>query len=431
MIRYLSLFLICLTLTTVLGCDRADGTAQAESKKPKDMSALVEVVTARKQSISRQLELTGDVVATRNVVIQAGVEGPLAFLPWREGDRVTKGELLVKIDRPMYQAEMQAARAAVDVARARLADLRAGARPEEKNKAAQKVRELESLAQFAAKDKDRVDRLVKTGALPEEALEKASLAGIKADADLAAARDTYQILKQGPTKDDIDVQKALVKEAEAKLSIAGAKLSECTITAPFDGIILQVNATVGDFAQARSPLLKIMDSSSVVVRFSVPESESNLQDRTLPVHVSFDALGGQPHPASIARVFPQIDLKTRTRMVEVIPDNVKELVPGMFARVKIVTHRALNTIVLPEKAVVAMGKGGSAAFVVKDNIARKRKVRLGIEDGSCIQIMDGIQEGEQVIVAGQEKLKPGSRVKPTSQQGTFPCANGNKEGKAS
>jgi membrane fusion protein (multidrug efflux system) len=103
----------------------------------------------------------------------------------------------------------------------------------------------------------------------------------------------------------------------------------------------------------------------------------------------------------------------------------------MFARVKIVTHRALNTIVLPEKAVVAMGKGGSAAFVVKDNIAQKRKVRLGIEDGSCIQIMAGIQEGEQVIVAGQEKLKPGTQVKPTSQQGTFPCANGNKEGKAS
>ncbi|MGD9825478.1 MULTISPECIES: efflux RND transporter periplasmic adaptor subunit [Desulfobacter] len=430
MIRYLSLVFICLTLTTFLGCDGPDASAHAESKKPKDQFALVEAITARKQSISRQLELTGDVAAARTVVIQASVEGPLAFLPWREGDRVTKGELLVKIDRPMYQAEMQAASAAVDVARARLADLRAGARSEEKNKAAQKVREVESIAEFTRKDKNRVDRLVKTGALPEEALEKASLACIKADADLASARDTYQILKQGPTKDDIDIQKALVKEAEAKFSIARAKLSECTISAPFDGIILQVDATVGDFAQTRSLLLTIMDTSSVVVRFSVPESESNLQDRTQPVYVSFDALGGQPYPASIVRVYPQIDLKTRTRMVEVVPENVKDLVPGMFARVRIVTQKASNTVVLPEKAVLAMENGNAAAFVVKDNIAQKRKVRLGIEEDACIQILEGIQAGEQVIVAGQEKLKPGDRVKLISQQSRFPCSNGNKEVKA-
>ena len=423
MMRYLSVLFICFALSTFLGCDAPKATANAADQKPKNKSALVQVITAQKQTLSKELDLTGDVVATRTVVIRNSVEGPVAFCPWREGDSVTKGELLVKIDRPMYQAEMLASRAAVEVARARLADLTAGVRKEEQVKAAQKVRQLKSLAKFAKKDRDRVARLVETGALPEEALEKASLAYIKADADLISARETYQILKSGPTRNDIDVQTALVKETEARLAIARAKLEECTINAPFDGIITRVEAMPGDLASARSALLTMMDTSSIVVRFNVPESESAMLNRKTPILISYDALGSKPYPAQILRVYPQIDPKTRTRTVESVPESAHNLVPGMFARVRLTTQKAVDTIVVPEKVVLTMENGSSAAFVVKDLVSEKRSIKLGIENGSCIQVLEGIRAGEQVIISGQEKLKPGTRVKLSVLKSNAPCSN--------
>jgi len=429
MIRYLSVLFICFALSTFLGCDAPSATANAADQKLKNKSALVQVITAQKQTLSKELDLTGDVVATRTVVIRNSVEGPVAFCPWREGDSVTKGELLVKIDRPMYQAEMLASRAAVEVARAKLADLTAGVRKEEQVKAAQKVRQLKSLAEFAKKDRDRVARLVETGALPEEALEKASLAYIKADADLISARETYQILKSGPTRNDIDVQTALVKEAEARLAIARAKLEECTINAPFDGIITRVEAMPGDLASARSALLTMMDTSSIVVRFNVPESESAMLNRNTPVLISYDALGSKPYPAQILRVYPQIDPKTRTRTVESVPESAHNLVPGMFARVRLTTQKAVDTVVVPEKVVLTMENGSSAAFVVKDLVSEKRSIKLGIENGSCIQVLEGIRAGEQVIISGQEKLKPGTRVKLSVLKSNAPCSN--TKGKAS
>jgi multidrug efflux pump subunit AcrA (membrane-fusion protein) len=96
------------------------------------------------------VDLTGEVVATDSVVVSATVEGPIAFFPWREGDRVeAAGAKLVVIDRGIYQADVHAARAALEAAKAKLADLKAGTRPEEITQAREVVRKLDEATAFA------------------------------------------------------------------------------------------------------------------------------------------------------------------------------------------------------------------------------------------------------------------------------------------
>ena len=410
--------ILCIVLL-LAGCDAAPTAADASRAETKPASgpkvekpSSVRVVTAKNRVISRNIEATGDVVAANRVTIRSSVEGPIAWFPWREGDAVKKGERLVEIDRPVYREEVRGAEAALAVARARLADFKAGTREEEVAQAAETAKEFESCAAFAATDLTRVEQLVDSGALPGEALEKARVAAVRCQTGLAGAREKLAMLKAGPTPTDLAVQRALVREAEAKLDMARARLAECVIQAPFDGVVSRVEVRPGDLAQPKAPLLTLMETDSIVVRFGLPESASHGLDGKTPVSIRFDALPGRSYPARIVRVYPEIDPRTRTRTVEARVADAEELVPGMFARVAVVVESSEAGVVLPDRALLTRSGGDSTAFVVVDGAAERRTAKTGIENGACIQVVDGVRPGERVIVAGHEKIKNGAPVKP-------------------
>ncbi len=433
--QYLALWMIVCIGLLLAGCDATPIAADASQPKSESASgpktekpASVRVVTAQQRIITRDIEATGDVIAANTVTIRPSVEGPIAWFPWREGDAVKKGERLVEIDRPVYREEVHMAEAALAVARARLADLKAGSRTEEVAQAAETAKEFESCAAFATTDLKRVEQLVDSGALPGEALEKARVAAVKCRTGLAGAREKLGMLKAGPTATDLAVQQALVREAEAKLDMARARLAECVIQAPFDGVVVRVDVRPGDMAQAKAPLLTLMEIDSIVVRFSVPESGSHGLDGETPVSARFDALPGRSYPARIVRVYPEIDPKTRTRTMEARVEDAAELVPGMFARVTVTAESSEAGVVLPDRALLTRTGEAPAAFVVVDGEAERRTVKTGIEKGSCIQVVEGVRPGEQVIVAGHDKLKNGALVKVEPMTDVDVCLAGKSRG---
>jgi membrane fusion protein (multidrug efflux system) len=415
--------LLLLMALLVFGC-QAESTSQeaVKTKTPKKETS-VEVVSAREQPITKSLETIGELVATNSITIRSSVEGPVSWCPWREGDHVKKGERLVVINRPLYRAEVQGSEAALAVARARLADMLAGPRKEEIAQAAETVRELEACAEFARTDLARVQQLVASSGLPEEALDKARLASVKCETKLSAAREKYKMLKAGPTRTDIAVQKALVQEALAKRDIARAKLDESIIVAPFDGIVTRVDIRPGDLAQARTPLLALMEKSSVVLRFGVPESDMSALTDKATVRVVLGALPGRTYTARIQRLFPQIDEQTRTRTVEARLETTDDLVPGMFARVRLGIGGSQRGVVVPDQALLTKTNGQTVVFVVNNGKAEQRIVRTGIENGSCIQILEGVNPDERVIVAGHEKLQSGHPVRATESPKALHCFN--------
>lgn len=122
------------------GVPGAGGMKAGKQAKP----LLVEVQSVRRGEVAQFLQVSGEIVATESIVVAATKEGPITFCPWREGDSIRAGEKLVEIDRPIHQAEIEAAEATLSVARAKLADLEAGARPEEIHKAEADVRRWEA-----------------------------------------------------------------------------------------------------------------------------------------------------------------------------------------------------------------------------------------------------------------------------------------------
>jgi membrane fusion protein (multidrug efflux system) len=403
---------LCATAIAVLwraagGQASAVSPEQGQQKKP----PLVEVAPVRQASITRTLELTGEVVATDAVVIAATKDGPIAYCPWREGDEVHAGERLVEINREVHRAEVKAAQATLAVAKARLDDLTAGARPEEIQKAEADVRRRQASLEEARKGYERQAELIRQDFTSQQSVDQACERMEVAEAELAAAQETLRMLKAGPTATELAVQAAAVQEAAARLELAQAHLAECVITAPFDGTITKVHVRPGDLASAKSPLVEMFAPSSLVVRFAVPEAEAAAVRQDMGITVTLDAFRGKAYEGKIARVYPELDRRMRTRTVEVELTDQAALVPGMFARAQLALQTVNDAVVVPADAVIATPKGGRVAYVIEDGKAVQRKVVTGIEEGAKVQIVSGLKPGETLVVAGNEKLKDGVAVR--------------------
>jgi len=406
--RVLAIAILGAATTAMIGCGSGkSGKARGKAKKPQR----VEAVAAEKTRLVELLETTGDVVAVNTVTMQATVEGPISFCPWREGDRVEQvGQKLIEIDRPLYRQEVVAADAALSVARAKLADLKAGARPEEIAQAKESVRHFEDCTDFAKADLDRIRSLVKSGSLPAETVEKARVSYVKCHTQLEAAKERLAMLEAGPTKTEIAVAQAVVDETAAKRALAQAKLDECLLKAPFAGVITQVFVRPGDLATPRAPLLKMMDPSSLVVRAGLPEScAADIRKGTEAV-VRLDAYPRKTFNARIERVYPRLEWDSRTRIIEAKVLDPVALIPRLFARVSVRGRVADNAVVVPDAAIVTTPRGQKVVYVVKAGKASMRKVTIGLEQGQRVQVTEGVQAGEMVVIVGNLNLKDGAQV---------------------
>jgi RND family efflux transporter MFP subunit len=219
------------------------------------------------------------------------------------------------------------------------------------------------------------------------------------------------MLRSGPTKTAIAVQEALAKEAEAKLKWAQVKLAEGTIVAPFSGVVTNVHVRRGDLATLKSPLLELSDPSSLVIRFAVPEAESGANFSSLAIQVTFDAYPNRSFRAKAVRVYPEIDRRTRNRLVEARVLDQVNLVAGMFARIKVMLETISDALVVPSGSILTTPSGEKIVMTVREGKAARVKVSTGIVQGDRTQIISGIQAGEQVVILGQEGLKDGAPLK--------------------
>ncbi|MBN1855248.1 MAG: efflux RND transporter periplasmic adaptor subunit [Pirellulales bacterium] len=378
-------------------------------KQAKPLS--VEVQQVRCDDVMQSLEVSGEVVAAESIVIAATKEGPITFCPWREGDSVHAGEKLIEIHREIHRAEVQAAQAALSVARAKLADIEAGARPEEIQKAEADVRRWEATRAFCEKELARESRLLAHDAASQSSLEQWNEKLAVTEAELAAAGEALAMLRAGPTQTAIAVQAAAVEEAEARLSLAKAHLAECTINAPFNGTITDVYVRPGDLATPRSPLLEMYAPQSIVIRFAVPEAHGAAMRPGLQATVTLDALQGRTFAAEVTRIYPQLDADMRTRTVEAKLTESADIVPHMFARLNIEIQRAEDAVVLPAESVMAAPSGRHFVFIVDEGKAQRRDVEIGLREEKTVQSLSGIEAGECVVVAGQAALRNGQPVR--------------------
>ena len=187
------------------------------------------------------------------------------------------------------------------------------------------------------------------------------------------------------------------------------------IKAPFDGVIREIYSKPGQYISPRQPIVKIYSPETLIIKCFSGEKNSMDINYGLDVNVTLDAYPDKSFNGKIDKIYPYIDERTRTRSFEIKLSEDIKIIPGMFARVSIVLETHKDTLLIPQKAVFFDSKKQSSVYVVKDNQAILKKVKTNVTDNNLIQILDGLNPGENVIVKGIEDVKNKMNVKILNQ----------------
>ncbi len=295
-------------------------------------------------------------------------------------------------------AKVAAAETAVSQALVRLEQAKQPPKPEE-------VKAAETALGAARAQLDsaraRLDQLQR-GPTPED-IAIAESAVVQAESQLALKRTPY-------TDRDIETARAQVAQAEAALAAATAASQDVILTAPFDGIVAQRFLNPGAIASQSSPVLTLVPKA-VEVTINVEENRVSLLKPDLSVELMAPAAPGQVIPGRIASIAPTADAKTRNFVVKIATDGADGLLkPGMSADVRITAERRSNAVLVPKEAVVQR-QGKSLVFVAADGRAVAREVQLGLSDLKNVEVLKGVNPGEQVIVSGHAALNDGDAIR--------------------
>ncbi len=360
----------------------------------------------------------GKVDASRRVELAFQAPGLLVKLPIKEGQRIAKGELIGQLREDEFQARLTALSGQLDRARAALQAARAGERPEERMRRESEVRATRSRLANARTEYQRLARLLPSRAISRAEYDQAETLFEVAQEEHEAA---LQMLEKGMVArvEDIQAAEGEVRGLEGQVVEAEIRLADCTLRAPFDGVIAKRFVEEGQNVQAKQPIVRFQDIDEVEIIVDVPESVMLMDLRTADIISLTARLGsvpGREFPLEIREIAQAADPVTQTFQVRVImeaPTDI-QLLPGMTATVTASYRRASvlgNRVLVPVSALVKTASGEQVAWVIgPDNTVARRPVEVGTVGGGQIEITAGLEPGERIAVAGANFLREGMRV---------------------
>lgn len=367
----------------------------------------------------RSRTLPGKVEASKKAELAFQVSGPLVSLPVKEGQRVKKGELIAQVRKADFESRLSGLKAELDRARAGLLALRRGARPEEQRQLDAQLRAAQAKLEKTRVEFERSRTLAATGAASRTQLDADTAAYRIAQEQLKAAQEAVE---KGTIarEEDIEAKEATVRGLEARVVEAYQALTDTTLIAPFDGVIAQRFVEENQNVQARQPVVKFQDVDEIDVAVDVPEAlmVTDLRSADIVQMVAeFSAVPNVQFPVRVREIAQRADPATQTFRVRAslkAPPDIN-LLPGMTATVVATYRRASvlgDRILVPVAAVFKDSKGEQVAWIIgSDSKASRRAVKIGEATGGQLEIMEGLQPGDRIAVAGVSHLRDGMKVR--------------------
>ncbi len=252
--------------------------------------------------------------------------------------------------------------------------------------------------------------------------DNAVLAQLQATADLDRVnyqRDVKQLKADAVSQATVDSDQAALQSAIAQVQAQQALMAEKQIKAPFAGTLGIRQVDVGQYLAAGTEIVTLQQLNPLFVDFYVPQQALAQINVGQKISVQIDAFPGQEFPATISAVNSAIDAATRTVQIRATLGNDKLILrPGMFATVNIPVGQAQSLITLPQAAITYNPYGdtvytvapGTGADGKQELIAKQQFVQIGDTRGDQVAVLKGISAGDEVVTAGQLKLRNGSSV---------------------
>lgn len=361
----------------------------------------------------------GTVQASRRVELAFRVPGLLANLPVTEGQRVAKGDLIAQLRQDEFEARLKSLQGELDQGRAGLRALVAGERPEEVRRREAALRAARARLASARADFERIKSLFDSNAVSRQEFDRSEANYLVAQEEYTAAQETADQATTG-REEDIDAMEAQIRGTEGRLAEAQIQLEDSTLRAPYDGVIAQRFVEQGQNITVNQRVVQFQDVEEVDIAVDVPEvvmAGEIQRSEIVSLAAELSAAPGIEFPVRIREIAQVADPVTQTFNVRVAmksPENFRVL-PGMTGTVSITYRRASvlgERILVPVEAIAKLADGSQVVWVLGgDGNVSPRPVQLGDAEGGRVEVMQGLQAGDRIVVAGVRFLRAGMPVR--------------------
>lgn len=372
------------------------------------------------------LNATGYIVAHHKIQLASKVVGKIAWIGVDKGDRVTRGQVLVRLEDDEYRAQVQQAQGQLKSLEARLAELKNGSRPEEISRAVADVEQAKADATNAKTQLDRARVLSDEKVYARQQLDDAQAKYDAAIARLNSLERTAELVKIGPRREVIDSMHGQLEEVRGRLAFYNTQLANTAITAPVTGTILERNVEIGEFVTtgfvgdrgAKGYVVSIADLSDLQVELDINQNDFARLSPTQKGTITTDAFPDRKYNGIIDEIAPEANRQKATVQVKVKVLNPDEFLrPDMNASVAFLAESKPGSAnpATPAKAAVyapASAVVDGSVFVIIDGKVVKRGIRTGPKGPQGVRVESGLIGGEDLVNSPPPELKDGARVKP-------------------
>jgi HlyD family secretion protein len=383
-----------------------------------DRRVTVRVGRPRIGTVERVLSTSGTLTAGGTINVISKIAGRIEAVPVQEGQAVTEGELLVRIEEQTPRLQLEQAHAAWQAAQAQYEKALRGPRPQELENARALYEKAGKDLVTAEESFTRSEQLYDSGTIPKAQFEQAESTLRAARTKLENAGRSLQMLEEGASTEEKRMARAQADGAKASYELARLQLDNTRIRAPSAAVVAKVLEDEGNIIGTSTPIMVLVQDERIQVEIELAEkyygeilhSGESLESRIFP-----DAYPGSE--AFLGRIFtvaPTINPKSRTFTVTLdIADPKNLLRPGMYAEVELVLRRIPDALLVPASAVLERA-GQQIVFVVEGSegraVASARTVEPGLLGTTEVQILSGIDPRDRVIVEGNSFLEDGQPI---------------------
>lgn len=359
----LALFLM-LIITLVTGCSKKE-----EIKKEEKLTR-VEVKKPEIRDINVFTTFSGKMNPIDEVKVVSKVSGKVESLNVEIGDRVSQNQILFTIDKEDIKKEYDISKAGYDVALANY------------NKA------LENY-DLANTNYERMKSLYEEGAISKQEFEN------------------YEI---GASNTNLELMQAQLNQSNVSLENAKKRLDDTNIKSPIDGVITNIEINKGENINAMNGVITVANFDEVEVQIELTENIINKVNVMDDVDVSINSLGDKNFKGKIYALSPATTRDSFTYPAKIRIKNKNQLIkPGMFAEIKLKTEEKKNVLSIKSDNIIVKNNE-IYTFVIEENIAIKKIVELGLDNGEFVEIINGLNENDLVVTSGQNYLDDNSKV---------------------
>jgi RND family efflux transporter MFP subunit len=393
-------YLLILLLFASLSCKSGYSSMNKPEKTVdnKVSAFTVKLITVKAETTPKTIPVTGTLAAFDQAIVGVKVPGRLQQITVDLGTVVKKGQLIGEIDPQDYQLRVRQAESALAQARARLALNPNSTEEPTDPKQISLVRQAQALVDEAKIKLDRSAALVKQGIIAQ------------AEYDVAETAHKVAISRYEDAVEEFHNRLAILTQRRSELEIARQQLADTKIFAPFDGVVQEKRASLGEFLASGAPIATVVQVNPLRLRAEIPEREANQIEIGQKILLSVEA-NSNTYNGQIKRLSPTLTQENRMLMVEAEILNDGSLKPGLFARAQVIIDNKNTIAAVPKSAVISFA-GIEKVITVKNGKALEKTITTGQRMDDMIEVVEGLEVGEE-IVAEPGNLQSGQPVNLT------------------